>query len=164
MAWGAVVVMVGAKIGPVVLAQVGISDVCVGGVRKKGIICGVRMMTRKYFAAYPSSSILSLFSSLIRSAISSVSSGMALDDVGGGASAFERVDFFSFFFSFFFSNLRSCAISSSSSESEASSELVLSSSSEEASSSNQLTFQMWFATAVILVKGNGVESESLGLL
>jgi len=55
-------------------------------------------------------------------------------------------------------------MSSASSESETSSELVLSLSSDEVSSLNQLTFQMWFAVSVILVKGNGIESENFGLI
>src|SRR5882724_3694451 len=123
MAWGAVVVMVGAKIGPVVLERVEISDECVEGFARKGTMFGAWTMMRKYIAGYDGSLISRPANWSIRSAISSVSFGVSLE--GAGASVFERIVFFSFFFSFFFSDLRSCAISSSSSESETSSELVL---------------------------------------
>jgi len=89
-------------------------------------------MTEKYIAGY-NGSLMSRSAKLsIRSAISSVSLGVALVDSDPGASGFEQLALFSFF-NFFFSVLKSWAISSSSSESEASSELVLVSSYDEAS-------------------------------
>src|SRR5882724_4084327 len=109
MAWGAMVVVVGAKIGPVVLARVGISDECVEDFARKGIICGAWMMMQKYIAGYDGSLMSRPANLSIRSAISSVSFGVSLVDIGVGALVFEQVVFFSFFFSFFFSIFRSCA-------------------------------------------------------